>query len=419
MSTQVGVPRRGSRFWRWLLLVVAGLVALALGALWYVSLRIPRVEGELPSLDIAQTGRPRNFLIVGSDSRERLPEDFPDFFGEAAGQRSDVLMLVHMVPGQVRAQILSLPRDLKVEIPGRGTDKVNAALAYGGPDLMVQTVKAFTGLPVHHYLQLDFGGFAEIVDALGGVDLYFPFPARDAKSGLQVEAGQNRLDGGMALAYVRSRQYEEHREGRWVSVEGGDLGRIDRQQRLMFAILAEAKDPSTLLEAGGLTSALGTHLTADRRFGVLAMGGIAWRLPFLESEDVEATALPVETSNEGGVAYVVPVEPEAQAVLDAFRSGTSMLVAAEGPPRLHVLNGNGVEGSAGRTADRLGGEGYPIVGVGDADRSDYPTTLLVARPEDLERAELVAGALGFGRVVAGQVPSDVDVLVIVGLDATG
>lgn len=419
MSTQVDVPRRKVRFWRWLVLVVVGLLALALGALLYVSLRIPRVEGELASLDIAQTGRPRTFLIVGSDSRERLPEDFPDFFGEFAGQRADVVMLAHMVPGQVRAQILSLPRDLKVEIPGRGTDKVNAAIALGGPDLMVETVRAFTGLPVHHYLQLDFAGFAEIVDALGGVDLYFPYPARDAKSGLQVEAGQNKLDGGMALAYVRSRQYEEHRDGRWVSVEGGDLGRIDRQQRLMFSILAEAKDPSTLLEAGGLTSALGANLTADRRFGVLAMAGIAWRLPFLGSEDVEAAALPVANSNQGGVSYVVPVEPEAQAVIEAFHSGGSMVVAAEGPPRLQVLNGNGIEGSASRTADRLAGEGYPIVGVGDADRSDYPTTLLVARPEDLERAELVADVLGFGRVVAGQVPSDVDVLVIVGLDATG
>ncbi len=404
-----------SRVVRVILTVLLVGALLVIGALWYVSLRIPRVE--VASLNPLRVGEARNFLVVGSDSRERLPEDFPDFFGPGAGQRADVIMVVHMVPGRARAQILSLPRDLRVDIPGRGADKINAALSYGGPDLLVQTVRAGTGLPIHNYLELDFAGFSEIVNALGGVDMFFPYPARDAKSGLSVEAGHVHLSGGMALAYVRSRQYEEMRDGQWVSVDSGDLGRIERQQRLLFAILGEAKNPATLARIGPLSSALGANLRADETFGVRAMLGILWRMPFLDSQDVEAMALPVELANIGGVSYVVPVKPADQTVIEAFRNGQSMVAAAEGPPDVMVLNGNGVQGAAGAMADRLEAEGIPVVAVGDAERSDYSQTLVVARPEAVERARMVAEAIGFGSVVTGEVPSDADVLVIVGLDA--
>lgn len=411
-------PRRRSRMSRVVRVILTVLLVVALlviGALWYVSLRIPRVE--VASLDPLAVGEARNFLVVGSDSRERLPDDFPNFFGPGSGQRADVIMVLHMVPGRARAQILSLPRDLRVDIPGRGTDKVNAALSYGGPDLLVQTVRANTGLPIHNYLELDFAGFAEIVDALGGVDMFFPYPARDAKSGLAVEAGQVHLSGGMALAYVRSRQYEEMRDGQWVSVESGDLGRIQRQQRLLFSILGETRNPATVARIGPLSSALGANLRADQTFGVRAMLGILWRMPFLDSQEVEAMALPVEGANIDGISYVVAAEPAAQTVTEAFRNGRSMVAAAEGPPDVMVLNGNGVQGAAAGMADRLEAEGIPVVSIGDADRSDYAQTLVVARPEAVERARMVTEAIGLGRVVTGEVPTDADVLVIVGLDA--
>ena len=123
-------------------------------------------------------------------------------------------MLIKLYPDDGNVQILSLPRDLLVEIPGKGTDRINAAYAYGGAPLMVRTVKQVTGLPVHHYIEVDFVGFQSLVDDIGGVYLDFPYPARDANSGLSVEAGYQLLDGSQALAYARSRHYQELRDGR-------------------------------------------------------------------------------------------------------------------------------------------------------------------------------------------------------------
>lgn len=408
------------------LLVVANLMVFGGAAfLWYwagqASSQIATIpEHELPSIDSPgpEARASRTFLVIGSDSRDRIPTDFPDFFGGGEnGQRADVIMLVRVDPGEDRVQILSIPRDLRVEIAGHGVDKINAAYAFGGPDLMVQTVKSVVATPVHHFVELDFFGFAAIVDALGGVDMFFPYPARDARSGLQVEAGMVHLDGPAALAYARSREYQELRDGRWVSIDADDLGRIRRQQRLVFAILEAMKRPSTLTELRGTVEAIGRHLTADSAFSTRSIIELAWALRSIGAEDLDAASLPVDFLTEGGIAYVVPREPEASQVLMAFRTGASLAVAMDGPIRLQVLNGNGVEGAAAGLAVRLESGGFEVIEVGDADRDDYQHTLVVARPEEISRARLVVEELGYGQVVPGAVPDRLDVIVIVGLDA--
>ncbi|MDP8959468.1 MAG: LCP family protein [Actinomycetota bacterium] len=408
----------------WMLVLANIVVFGGIAWVWYwanrASAEVATIPvSELPSIDSVPSGSslPLNFLLIGSDSREELPEDFPNFFGPGEGQRADVIMLIHTLPGEGRVQILSVPRDLKAEIPGQGTDKINAAYSFGGPDLMLQTVKKATGLPIHHYVEMDFVGFASIVDALGGVTMYFPYPARDNKSGLSVPAGTVELDGGMALAYARSRSYQEQRDGKWVSVEADDLGRIKRQQRLIFAIVEEAKRPSTITELGRLVEALGEHVTADSGLSSRSLVQLGWDMRSLTVEQTEAVALPVDFAPEGGVSYLVTKQPEASRVLQAFRTGERLDRAVLGPPKLQVLNGNGIAGAAGRMAERLEGEGYPIVQVGDADRQDYQQTLVIARPEELPRAEEVLATIGFGEVLPGEVPSQIDVIVVVGEDA--
>lgn len=407
------------------LLVVANLAVFGgVAWVWYWAGRassevatIPAAN--LPSIDAAPSApsEPRNFLLIGSDSREALPEDFPDFFGAAEGQRADVIMLVQTLPGDGRVQILSLPRDLKVRIPGEGTDKINAAYALGGPDLMVQTVKQATGLPVHHYVEMDFVGFAQVVDALGGVTMYFPNPARDEKSGLSVPAGMVELDGAMALAYARSRSYQELQGDEWVAVEADDLGRIQRQQRLIFAILEEAKRPSTISELGDLVAALGEHVSADQGFSNRVLISLAWEMRSVGPADTEAAALPVDFAMEDGISYLVRKDPQATRVLEAFRTGSHLATAALGPPRIQVLNGNGRPGAAADMAELLEEKGYPVVALGDADNADYPRTLVIARPEEIVRARAVLQSIGFGEVLpAGELPPDVDVIVIVGDD---
>ena len=206
------------------LLVVAVIgVFGAIGYVKWTESKIDRIPSEeLVSLATVALGssEPVNFLVIATDDRSDLPEDWEDNFGEFAGRRTDVMMLAHLVPGE-RIQLLSLPRDLQAEIKDHGTNRLNAAFVLGGPDLLIKTVQQETGIPVHHYVEIDFGGFGRIVDSLGGVTIDFPYPARDRKSGFEVEAGTHTLDGEMAVAYARSRTYEEYKDGSWQGTGGG------------------------------------------------------------------------------------------------------------------------------------------------------------------------------------------------------
>jgi LCP family protein required for cell wall assembly len=193
----------------------------ALGAVWLaarqVASSVSTIQAE--TLDLTEEpalSEPRTFLLVGSDSRENVAELSGDF-GNFAGERADVVILLQVHPGEGRLQMLSLPRDLKVSWEG-STEKLNATFAEGGAAGIIGTVQRETGIPIHHYIQVDFAGFAGIVDVAGGIRMTFPFPARDLKSGLEVAAGTRRLDGETALAMARSRSYQELRgeHRRWL-----------------------------------------------------------------------------------------------------------------------------------------------------------------------------------------------------------
>jgi polyisoprenyl-teichoic acid--peptidoglycan teichoic acid transferase len=192
-------------------LVVAG-VAVA-GGYSYARLRAGQVASvHLPGLAPAPpAGRPMNLLVVGSDTRQGLRGRDRGRFGAVGGQRADVILLVRLVPASHRAWVLSIPRDLYVPVAGTGgRARINAALA-DGPEQLVETIKADFGIPVSHYLLVDFDGFRAVVDAVGGVRLDFPSPVRDDDNGhnnrrlLVTSPGCRHLDGQQALALARSR----------------------------------------------------------------------------------------------------------------------------------------------------------------------------------------------------------------------
>jgi len=360
---------------------------------------------------------PSTFLIIGSDSRQDLPDDLAGNFGSTSGGgRSDVIMLLQVFPDESRAQMLSLPRDLRVEIPGHGTNKINAAFAFGGAELMVQTVKDETGLPIHHYAEIDFAGFAATVDQLGGVKLSFAYPARDTQSGFSADAGSQVLDGAQALAYARSRHYQEFRGGTWVSVDASDIGRTRRQQQLILAILDEVKRPSSLADVSSLLEVAAGHLTVDAGLEQKTIVGLGWAMRSVGVSSVEAVTLPTYGQMIDGSSYQIPKEPEASLILSAFATGAPLVASSGEPIRVRVLNGNGIAGSAGRAAALLTGESFEIVEVGDAESSDFVATVVITRPDRVALGEAVVAALGFGQVTSGTVPSDVDAIVIVGSD---
>lgn len=360
---------------------------------------------------------PLNFLLIGSDSRENLPEDLEGNFGSFGGERADVIMIVQLIREAGTVRVLSLPRDLRVEIEGHGSDKLNAAFAFGGGSLTVQTVNKYTGIPIHHYAEIDFYGFASLVDALGGVTLDFPFPARDLKSGFEVPAGRQRLSGARALGFARSRSYQELQDDRWVSVDANDIGRTRRQQQLILAIIAEVKHPSTITEAGTLIETVGSFLTVDAALDQNSLIDLAWSMRSINAAEIESITLPTVTRSIDGGSYQLPDEPAAGAVLTAFLTGEPLGVITQGPVRVQILNGNGIPGAAARWAGELSDARFVVVDIGDAESDDFATTVLLAGPDRVASATMVADELGFGEIRPGTMPEGVDVIVIVGADA--
>lgn len=304
---------RGQRWVLWILGLAVVLAALAVGAVVFADFQMMEA-GPIPSLSEGDG----TYLVVGSDSRENLPEDLEGSFGDFGGERADVIILMQVAGDSL--QLLSIPRDLRVEIPGQGVNKVNAAFAFGGPELLVDTVARETGIAINHYLEVDFGGFAGIVDALGGIELDFPYPARDAKSGLSVEeAGSQTVDGATALAYARSRMYEELRDGSWVAGSGGDIARTGRQREVLLEIMDKASSVSGMVRSPAVLAEVTGNLTVDTGSSPADLIRTAWAVR--GSSTTEAVTLPVVGASEGGVSYVVRDEPAATDVLTAFARG--------------------------------------------------------------------------------------------------
>jgi LCP family protein required for cell wall assembly len=231
-------PRKRRRFgWgkRITALVVVLLLA-SVGILWSWDAGLHRTNALR-----GYPGRPANtagtnWLIVGSDSRSDLtPAQRKKLAtGFAAGSRTDTIMLVHT--GSKKTSLVSLPRDTYVPIDGHGSNKLNAAFALGGASLLVRTVEQVTGLHIDHYAEIGFGGFATMVDAVGGVRLCIAQPINDGNAGINLRAGCQTLDGAQALGYVRSRKFAT-----------GDLERVQHQRQFLSALLSKVASPGTLI----------------------------------------------------------------------------------------------------------------------------------------------------------------------------
>ncbi len=198
---------------------------------------VERIEG-LETVLTAQDGPARNYLLIGSDSRENSDPNAPDYGGigdanEVTGRRSDTIMILRQEQDGNGAAIVSLPRDLWVEIAGTGgSNRINSAYSKG-TDVLAATITQELGIPIHHVVDVDFEGFKDLVDAAGGTTICFEYQTRDKNTGLDQPPGCHSLDGVQALQYARSRYFEEFRDGQWRTDPTADLGRIVRQQAFL------------------------------------------------------------------------------------------------------------------------------------------------------------------------------------------
>jgi LCP family protein required for cell wall assembly len=415
-------------------LLVLGLVALT-GAWGYTAFRFGQISSvHVPGLGKAPSDGSLNLLVVGSDTRQGLRDGG---FGEAAGQRSDVIILVHLVPAARHAAVLSIPRDLYVPVAGTsGSAKINSAFN-GGPGQLVQTIQQRFGIPIHHYLLVNFDGFREVVDALGGVSLYFPRPVRDDnngrnESGLSVpRTGCHRLAGNQALALARSRYFQyQDKAGRWHGDPGTDLGRIRRQQTMLRALAAKAagRNLANPVRANALVGSVVHSLTKDDKLSIRRSVTLARQFRSFDPARLNAVTLPVERAvqrdgvvhrdgqpgyeqgrRQGWEQILLPREPDAKAAVAKFLSrpkgpaprAPATTAPAQPPPlpapakvTVTVRNGTPRQGLAARATTSLDRLGFKAANGGNAT-PPAKTTLFHAQGSDAA-ARVAARAVKVG-----------------------
>ncbi|GAA2626274.1 LCP family protein [Dactylosporangium fulvum] len=304
-------PKRRRRWRRIALIVAASLAVLLGGALLGTSLWLRSVASDVKRVDafdgVPEADRPQkaesakgamNFLLLGSDTRDPENKD---------GSRTDTIIVLHLNKDHSKAQMISIPRDTWVFIPkspngkyGNTNAKINAAYAWGGVPLMIQTVEKFTGVRLDHVAIVDFSGFKEIVDALGGVEIDVPQSFTSTHSlnpdgKRHFEKGRQTMDGAAALDYARERY----------AFKDGDFARIQHQQQVIKAILNKAATGGTLSNPARLNSFL--HATADAVTvdNTLNLVDMAMELRNLRGDDLAFFTSPTKGTGTVGSESVV------------------------------------------------------------------------------------------------------------------
>jgi len=349
-------------------------------------------------LDSAGSNEPRNYLIIGSDSRDNVDPNDPTagaFLGpgEPAGKRSDTILLVRIDPVAGTVKMLSFPRDLWVPIADTGqNERINTA--YGrGRQVLVDTIRNDFGVVVNNYIEVDFRGFKDLVNALGGVPMYFDSAMRDSNTGLDIpQPGCVTLNGDQALAFARSRHLEfKDARGRWQDDPSGDLGRITRQQIFVRTAMHKAlslgliTNPKTFFD---LLNVATNSVTLDQTIDRGDLNELRVRFQKLDPNQMETYSLPTTAHmTNGGAAVLLLQQAEAQPILDVFR-GKDPSSLAESAVSVSVLNGSRVPGQARDVGQALTAVGFAVGPAGNAQAG--PTTTIKYAPGSEQAADLLA-----------------------------
>lgn len=432
--------------------LLALLVAGVAGYVWYLNSEIRRVDIKgLASTGVDAEAGSENILLLGSTSRCALKVQNPAYglCSQNAGINSDVVMIVHLQPSTHRVSLLSIPRDTFVpNARAEGANKIDAGL-YDGPGQLVASIEEDFGIPIQHFVELNFDTFANIVDAVGGVRMYFPMPVYDQFSGLDVTTpGCHLLNGVEALQVVRARHLQYKAPGvtsvdpeTWPQEAESDLARIRRDHEFLRVIVSALAhrglgNPVTDLE---LVSSVAPQLEVDSAFSMDDIANLLLTFHGVDPNKAPELTIPIATSTFGSYVYeggiygdvVFPTEPEDQNVIDEFLGVSDSTDTMTGAPlpspssvRVAVLNGTGVSGQAASTAAALGRLGFQIAGVGNSSpvspEADE-TVVYYAGPAEQAAAEAVARKLA-GFIVMGDdgamVTPGSDVTVETGTDQT-
>lgn len=337
-------------------LLFVSLVAVSAAGYWWYKSRL-----ESPSLETRV-----HLLVLGIDHVEG-----------ATARRSDTIFVASFHKDDVR--LLAIPRDTHVKFPDGRVEKVNAAYAFGGAELARKAISNFLGLDIKYYIALDYNGFEKLVDLAGGVTVTIEKPLKDDKTKppIDIPAGTHKLNGKMALGYVRYRD-----------TTTGDLGRLQRQRQLMEAFLRQGMKDKSLNELQHLVLAAQQYI--ETNMAPVSLYKLAQRLEGLRPEQVQIKQIPGESickpAKEGG-CYIEPDPVRTAQLVNKMLRGLDVVTSDE--VRVKVLNGSGTTGLARRVSELLRNEGFTVVHVGNADRFDYAQSYIIDITSDSRKIELL------------------------------
>lgn len=357
-------------------------------------------------------GKPFYMVIMGVDMRP----------GESVS-RSDSLMVAYVDPGRKRVTTMSIPRDTRVTIPDHGKMKINAAMQLGGPALVIKTVKQFTGLPITHYAYINFDGFKDMVDAVGGVDVYVPEDIDDLqaanyiKPNAVIKKGWRHLDGGHALTFVRARhQFADQ-----------DFSRMKHQQEFLKALAKQAATMTNPFRLPGLAAAVSRSVQTDLSLSEIT--GLALNLRGMKETDLQSVTMPGESKMINGLSYVVADETQLHEFLIKMKNGEpfqpvqhgveASVTIAPSMITLTIRNGAGVSGLAKTVADKMTADGFNVKDTGNMGQYVYGKTMIVYRSDaDSAKAIFVQDTIGVGNLVPsrGMYAFSGDLMIIIGKD---
>ncbi|MEU8564959.1 LCP family protein [Streptomyces cyaneofuscatus] len=291
------------------LTLVVVLLVVSVSTYFWADGKLKREVDLAKVIERPEAGDGTNYLIVGSDSREGMSAEDKKRLrtGSAEGKRTDSMMILH--DGSNGPTLISLPRDSQVEIPSfKGSEsgkmfpgtgrqvKLNAAYAEDGPELLVRTVEFNTGLRIDHYVEIGFGGFAQIVDAIGGVEMDIPKAFKDKKSGADFQAGKQTLNGEQSLAFVRTRY----------AFAGSDLDRTKNQQKFLAALASQTATPSTILNPFKLYPTMGAGLDTlivDKDMSLWSLANMFFAMKGVTGGDGTSMNMPISGSANGNLVW--------------------------------------------------------------------------------------------------------------------
>ena len=411
-----------------LLVVIALIVGGAFAYAHYRYSQITKVG--LPSArGTLASGKPFNVLLVGSDSRSGLTSSQQASYGSASqvgGKRADTMVLVRINPKTGKAAMLSIPYNYFAPIANTShSDRISNALN-GGPNELVATIQQDLHIPISHYLEVNFGGLINIVNAMGGVKVDFPYPSKDTMSGLNIpNTGCQLLNGKQSLALVRSRYFSYFKNGSWHFDGTADFGRIHRQHAFLQAAVRRVRSTivTNPVALNNLLGAAAKNLTVDNKLSLTKFAQLALQLRSVASGHITGFTLPTQIVNNYGQYgdVLFPVPGQDAAVISQFMnsvgpSGTKPAAGASAASPIsdpvQVLNGDGTSGIAAVVSKALGQAGIKVSGVGNASTFTHRRSVILYAPKAHAQA-LALGAKLNSPVLLQQAPTGSSPLVLV------